>query len=120
MLSLGKCGKLLHEHARAATSEKYLWTCAPSEESDQPMHLWRTEYSLGTFWIAKDANFHHAANEDSDHTAKDVQADFIIRWACIMFHILWLISKPLYPYTYNTYIKPCPFESGYILPLQTV
>ena len=39
---------------------------APGEDSDQPMHSHSLteEFSLGTIWIDKDANFINADNED--------------------------------------------------------
>ena len=40
-----------------------------------------SESSLGEFWIANDAKFLHAANEDSGQTA---QADLRLRWEHIM------------------------------------
>ena len=34
------------------------------------IHTVRSESSLGTFWVAMDAKFLHANNEDSDQTAR--------------------------------------------------
>ena len=51
---------LLYEQQRQKT---YIWTCAPSEDSDQPTN----SCSLNRiFWIAKDAKFLHAIKEKSD------------------------------------------------------
>ena len=39
-----------------------------------------SEFSLGAFWIAKDAKFLHADNEDWSDCA-DAQADLSLHWA---------------------------------------
>ena len=52
----------------------YLWTCAPSWESDQSAHSGsQIRIFFGTFWIVKDAKLFHVDNENSGQTA--VQAD---------------------------------------------
>ena len=49
-----------------------LWTCTPSEDSDQLRILaFGLEFSLGAFWIVKEAKFLRADNEDY----ADSQAD---------------------------------------------
>ena len=48
----------------------YLRTCAHIEDTYQPVHSRRLiRIFTGAFWIAKDAKFSHADNEDSDQTA---------------------------------------------------
>ena len=46
-------------------------TCAPSEDSDQPAHSRSLiRIFMGRTWVAKDAKFLHADNEDTDQTAR--------------------------------------------------
>ena len=69
----------------------YHQTYAPSENSDQSA---RSESSLGTFWIAKDAKFLHADNEDSDQTAWMRRLIWVfVGRTCqqVRFLTLWLI-----------------------------
>ena len=50
------------------------------------IHAVWSESSLGTFWIAKDAKFLNADNEDSDQTAR-------LAYLSGMFLILWLMRS---------------------------
>ena len=56
----------------------------------------RSESSLGAFWIAKDAKFHHVDNEDRRDCA-DAQPDLSLRWAHMpegtFYHVAALIGK---------------------------
>ena len=46
-------------------------TYAPIEKSDQPVHSRNlVRIFTGAFWLAKDAKFLPAMNEDSDQTAR--------------------------------------------------
>ena len=54
-----------------------------------------SESSLGTFWVAKDAKFLHAENEDSDQTARmrSLIRVFVERISLkVRFPTFWLIS----------------------------
>ena len=45
----------------------YLWTSAPSENSDQPVHMHSLiSFFTGHIRIPKDANFLHVISEDSE------------------------------------------------------
>ena len=55
---------------RIARNRTFGYWCALGEYSDQPAHFHWSESSLCAFWTAKDANFLHADNEDSDQTAR--------------------------------------------------
>ena len=49
----------------------YLWTCAPCEDSDQPVcSRGLIRIFAEQFWIAKGAKFLQADTEDSDQTAR--------------------------------------------------
>ena len=60
---------ILHNNLAATSEKTYILTCAPSVESDQSARS-QCESSLCAFWIAKDAKFLHADNEDSDQTVR--------------------------------------------------
>ena len=49
--------------------ERYLWICAPIEDSDRSAFAQSDQNFQWAFWIVKDAKFFHADNEDSDQTA---------------------------------------------------
>ena len=59
--------------------ENVLRTCTPSEDSDQTAHICAvcSEYSLGAFWIVKDAKVLPADNED----CVNAKVDMNLRWA---------------------------------------
>ena len=61
----------------------YLRTYAPSEDSDQ-LHIRAvcSESSLSAFWIAKDAKFLHADNEDSGQ-----RADALVDLSHLLAHV---------------------------------
>ena len=59
----------------------YLWTCAPSEDSDQPVH------SHSLIRILLDAKFLHAENKDRSDCA-DAQGDLSLRWAHVRRYVI--------------------------------
>ena len=61
----------LHSSFEPQHQQTYLGTCAPSDDSDQPVYsAVGSELLPRAFWIAKDSKFVQMDNEDSDQTTQ--------------------------------------------------
>ena len=91
----------------------YLWTCAPSEDSDQPAHS-RSLIRIFAWciWITKDAKLLHTDNEASDQTVRMRRLIWVfVGRTCHKGQIIQMSNT-------KSQRSLCPFlEVHYVLPL---
>ena len=95
---------VLHSNTWAAMSENIPLDVLPTKIMiSLPIHsgdiLW-SEFSLGTFWTAKDAKFLHADNDQTDQTAQMHKLIWVFVRKYVFSHwgyLLYYILLPLHP-----------------------